>query len=286
MNAVLIAALLAGAGVLLLLALRFADRRREDAAWRGLIRLAGNGADCFDPAMVDQLPGPARRYFRYTISAGAPLYRAVELGMSGRIGLGTKDKPGYRPMRAEQILAPPYGLVWKLRTGQISGSDGLTPDTSWTRFWLFGLIPVVRAGGNADHHRSAFGRVVAEGAFWAPASLLPGQFVRWEPVDDSTARAVVRCGALEQAVDITVAEDGQPTRVLIQRWSNANADAVFREQPFGGSLSAFQTFQGYRLPTRVEGGNHFGTEAYFPFFQAEVRSIHFPHAGDASGARG
>src|SRR6056297_3336784 len=38
----------------------------------------------------------------------------------------------------------------------------------------------------------------------------------------------------------------------------------------GGYLSAFRKFAGYRLPSHVEAGNHFGTDEYFPFFVADV----------------
>jgi hypothetical protein len=107
---------------------------------------------------------------------------------------------------------------------------------------------------------------------------LPGEHVHWEPLDHDSARAVVRFGRFEQAVDIAVTEDGAPIRVQIQRWSNENADREYREQPFGGVLSEYRHFAGYRLPTRVEGGNHFGTPDYFPFFKAEVSDIRFPSA--------
>jgi len=260
---------------------RWLDRRADDLAWKRLIEASGPAVGAFDPAMIEGLPEPARRYFLYTIERGAPLRRVVEIEMTGELGFGTKQKPDYRPMSARQILAPPHGFVWRLKAGPISGSDGAMPDISWTRFWLFGLVPIVRVGLNDDHHRSAFGRVIAEAAFWAPASLLPGETVTWAPLDATSARATVRYGEFTQAVDITVAEDGRPTRVLIERWSNENPDRVFREQPFGGDLAEFRTFGGYRLPTRVEGGNHFGTDAYFPFYKANVTAIRFPAAEDA-----
>lgn len=251
------------------------DRRADRAAWTRLIAVGSGPGRTYDPVLVADLPEPARRYFNYTMQPGTTLCTAVEIEMTGEVGLGSKEAPHYQPMHAEQILAPPHGLVWKVKTGPISGSDGAMPEISWTRLWLLGLVPVVRASG-PDHHRSAFGRVVAEGAFWAPASLLPGGPVQWEPVDENTARAVVRYGVFEQAVDITVDGAGAPKQVVIQRWSNANAEKAFREQPFGGHLSAFETFGGYRLPTRVEGGNHIGTPDYFPFFKARVIDIRFP----------
>lgn len=134
--------------------------------------------------------------------------------------------------------------------------------------------PACRVGGNNDHQRSAFGRIVAEAAFWSPASLLPSKSVRWECVEPDTARAVVRFGAFEQAVDITVADTGEPVRVVISRWSNENAIRQYRLQPFGGYLSEFRQFDGYRLATRVEGGNLIGTPDYFPFYRVRVSQIH------------
>ncbi len=252
------------------------DRRLERAAWQSLRALSSRTADVFDQECIKPLPEAAQRYFLYSIRPGTPLKRSVELELSGQIGMGGPYSPSYRPMEARQILAPPFGLVWSFRCGVLAGSDGLTPTFSWSRFWLLGCLPVVRAGRNEDHRRSAFGRVIAEAAFWVPASLLPGPSVRWEEVDDNTARAVVSFSGLEQSVDITVAEDGQPTRVVIQRWSNENPDKTFREQPFGGYPTRFMEFGGYRLATVVEGGNHIGTDAYFPFYKARVERVRFP----------
>ena len=41
----------------------------------------------------------------------------------------------------------------------VSGSDS----ASWTRFRIFGIVPVGRLGGDPDHTRSAFGRYVCGG---------------------------------------------------------------------------------------------------------------------------
>ncbi|WP_432816562.1 hypothetical protein [Sulfitobacter sp. JB4-11] len=63
--------------------------------------------------------------------------------------------------------------------------------------------------------------------------------------------------------------------MVFDRWSNANADRLYRLQPFGGDLGAFEVFDGFRLPTRVVGGNHYGTPLYHPFYKAEVTHITF-----------
>lgn len=272
---------LIGIGGLILLALvalvvwRQFDHRADRDEMARLLASQPNDPPLFDRSMVDDLPDPARRYFFYTIAEGTPLHTVVRIEMEGRFSLGTKEAPNYLPMEATQILAAPEGFVWKMSAAsgamRMSGSDS----ASWTRFWLWGLVPVARLGGDEDHARSAFGRYVAESVFWTPAALLPGPGIEWEAVDEQTARVTVRYQGLEQSVDVIISSDGQPIRVEFQRWSDANPEKTFRLQPFGGHLSGFRTFQGFRLPTHVEAGNLFGTEDYFPFFIAEVKSVRF-----------
>jgi hypothetical protein len=106
---------------------------------------------------------------------------------------------------------------------------------------------------------------VAGAVFWTPAALLSGQGTQWQPVDDTTARFMVSHGDLEQAVDLRVDADGRPVQVSFQRWSNATPEKAYRWHPFGGYLAAFRDFEGFCLPTRIEAGNVFGTNDYFPF---------------------
>ena len=256
---------------------RWSDTRNAWKAWADLARIPNRLPDRFDPAMVAGLPEPASRFFKFAIAPGTPLSTKAEIEMQGEIGLGTKETPGYQPMRARQILAAPHGLVWRVSAGRgamrIIGSDGMVEDRSWTRFWLLGLVPVLRAGGNADHLRASLGRAVAEAVFWTPAALLPQTGATWQAVDADTARATISHDGMIQAIEIHVAPDGRPLSVVIPRWSNANPAGEYRLQPFGGTLSDFREVVGYRLPFRVHGGNFFGTEDYFPFYRAEVTAI-------------
>lgn len=268
--------------LLALLAWRWADKRADNLVWESLVSRQPSHPGVFDPAMVDELPDPARRFFRFAIKPGTPLYTVAEISMEGEFSLGNKAEPNYMPMTAEQILAAPHGFVWKLSAGdgvmKVSGSDVAEDTISWSRFWLLGIAPVGRAGGNPDHSLSAFGRYVAEAVFWTPAALLPGDNVRWEPVSNSTARVTLTHLGLQQAVNLTVDTEGRPTKVIFQRWTNANPEKVFQRQPFGGYLSEFEDFDGFQLPTRVEAGNLFEKDDYFPFFRVTVTSVRFPQS--------
>jgi hypothetical protein len=256
-----------------LLVWRMSDALRTTAAWRRLASMADASPRSFDPAMTAGLPEPARRYFAYSITPGTPLARVVELTMEGDLSLGDSRNPKRQPIRARQILAPPEGLVWRVGGNFVSGSDGALPETSWTRFWVAHLLPVARISGTSDHRRSAFGRLVAEAAIWAPAALLPSKSVTWEASGPDAVRATVSLAGLVQSVNIDVNEEGAPIRVTIDRWSDANADHTYRLQPFGGTLSDHRGFGGYRLATRIEAGNHFGTPDYFPFYRVRVTAV-------------
>lgn len=263
-------------GVAALAVWRQRDRRADRLEMQRLIACQPADPRRFSVEMISDLPEPARRFFTFAIADGTPLYTVASLRMRGKFGMGDKAVPGYMPMRAAQVLAAPHGFVWAMSSRKGMMSMGGSDSGSWTRFWLYGLVPVARYGGTIDHRRSAFGRYVAEAVFWTPAAVLPGPNVTWEPVSENAARIIMRHEGLEQAVDVTVAEDGRPLRVTFSRWSDANPEKIHRLQPFGGYLSEFRAFEGFRLPTRVEAGNHFGTDDYFPFFVAEVTAIFFP----------
>lgn len=262
-------------GLLVLAGWRMLDHLRDRAETARLHAAQPSDPNLFQHEMIADLPEPAARFFRFSIAEGTPLSSIATIKMKGQFSLGSKDRPNYMAMQASQVLAAPTGFIWKMRAQsghlRLSGSDSLT----WTRFWMGGLLPVARSGGDADHARSAFGRMVAEAVFWTPAAVLPSRNVSWEPLDRDTARVTVRHNDMVQSADVSVASNGQPTKVIFQRWTDANPDKVYRLQPFGGYLSRFQEFQGYRLPTHIEAGNHFGTDAYFPFFVADVTEISF-----------
>lgn len=258
-----------------LVLLAFFDRRADRADWQRLGALQPDDPGLFDVQMVAGLPEPVRRYFTYVIRPDTPLLPVAEIEMTGKFSLGTKNDPRYQPMEASQILAVPDGFVWAMHTTggmPVAGSDS----GQWTRFRILGLIPVARAGKDANHARSAFGRYVSEAVIWSPAALLPGPGVTWSAVNDDTARVTVRHGNLSQAVDVTLDAEGRPLVVSFERWTNANPEKTHRLQPFGAVVSDFRDVGGYRLPFHVEAGNMFGTDAYFPFFIADVTEIRFP----------
>jgi hypothetical protein len=266
------AALVAGAAVAASLSYRRAVVDAKDA-WSRIASRSSCDQGTYSPAMVAELPEVARRYFNHAIEPGTRLKSKVALDMTGTFLLGEKDDYQTYTMEARQILHPPSEFVWipRMRSGamRISGSDALVSGKAWTRFWLMGIVPVANASSSPDLVRSATFRSTMEGV-WAPASLLPQNGVVWEQTGPNDARVRFRRVTPEIVLDMTLAPSGAIREITGQRWSNANPDKTFRLQPFGGTIEAEGTFDGYTIPVRLRVGNHYGTEDYVPFFQAEI----------------
>lgn len=283
MKILLIILALLSVAILALGGLRLADLRADRQLRETLLDGTGGPAPSFEPAMLESLPEPVARFFAFAIAPGTPLRTTALIEMGGELSLGTKDDPGYQPMVARQVLAPPRGFLWQVRLrtpARITGSDALTPDDSWGRFRLLDLVPVARVSRDPDHRLSSFGRLVAEGLIWTPAAFLPEaragwDSLEWQAIDAGTIALHVRHDGMEQRAELTIDAQGRPLQVVLERWSNENPDKEFRYQPFGGDLSEFQSFDGFTLPTGVSAGNHFGTGQYHPFFRAEVTAISF-----------
>jgi hypothetical protein len=147
-------------------------------------------AESFDPAMVEHLPGPARRWLRHAIAPGTPLRRSVVLHQHGTIRLGS-----WRPFTASEALAPLEGFLWPVTTHlfglPIHGFDRYSHGTGEMRHRVLGLLTVMTATG-PDIDRSAAARHTSE-IIWAPAAALAPQ-IGWRSEDDTRVTVLIPCG--------------------------------------------------------------------------------------------
>ncbi len=263
-----------------LMRLQARDRAHARAVREALLATREPAPQRWNPAMADGLPEVAQRYLRRAIAPGAPLARVVRLEMAGEFVLGSRTLP----MRARQVLAPPArGFVWEAEIGsgwlRLTGSDGLHRPASggcdsWTRFWLHGLVPLARVGGNPDHARAAATRAMLE-SVWVPASLLPQYGARWVATGPDSAVVHFAEAADIEPMHLRLNADGTLAEVSALRWTDANPDKVYRLQPFGGRMLESADIGGFTLPVRVELANQFGTPGHAPFFRARLASVSF-----------
>lgn len=229
--------------------------------------------------MVAHLPEPARGYFRHAIAPGPALSPAVRVEMTGKIRL--QPRASWLLLRARQVLSPHRGFVLRATVGRglrtFVGGDQYAEGRGAVRFWLWGALPIARAGGGStarDVARSAIGRMAAE-TVWAPAALLPSHGVRWTSPSDDVAVATFSVDGEAVEVTLTLDPAGAVRRVQLRRWGDSTDDGRCAEIPFGAEAAAEDGFGGYTIPTGLAVSWWFGTDRQFEFIRVTVHSASF-----------
>lgn len=263
----------AAGGVLALWGARVRQEQALEPLWTEL--QAAGGAEVFNPAMVDGLPAPAQRYLRRAIAPGTPLARSVTLTMRGTLRLS----PGgdALPMRAEQVLAPPAGFIWRARVGRgamrFRGFDRYGGGEGAMRWWMLGLVPIVRADGT-DVTRSAAGRLGGE-AILVPSALLPSRGAVWEAVDDGAARVRLMVDGEPVTTALQIAPDGRLLHASLMRWRDDAGNGAPGYVRFDVELSGERTSGGYTVPVHLRAGWRLGEPDEFPFLDATLDSAEY-----------
>jgi uncharacterized protein DUF6920 len=218
---------------------------------------ARSGGQAFDSGQIAGFPERARRYLEHAIAAGTPLASAVRLHMHGEIKLR-----GWCPFSAEQVINWSRGMIWRaavrMRGLSIRGSDSFVDGQGTMRWKLFGLVPIVNAGG-PDIARSAASRVNIE-SVWLPSALCSNE-VSWTAPDACHAHARFTAHNETAEIDYAIGETGQLRAVWMPRWGNPDGPE-FGYANFGGVVEHEGRFCGYTIPTRMRVGWHFNTERF------------------------
>ena len=93
-------------------------------------------------------------------------------------------------------------------------------------------------------------RFFAEAA-WYPTALLPSQGVRWEPVDDRSARAILVDGSLSLTMTFSFGPDGTIRSARAEARGRTVAGKVVMT-PWEGRWSNVETHDGMRVPMTGE----------------------------------
>lgn len=231
-----------------------------DEAWEALSAPRPQQGTGFDPATLAELPDPARRWLIRAVPAGVSVDGAVVAQMEGELRLGRR----WFDFRAEQILRPGIGFVWRPVVGgrlvRFTGGDLLVGSQARMVFKFRGLVPVVDAS-DEDVALSAAGRLAGETIVWAPQSLTPGAGARWTAVDGERAIVTVVADGREIDVEVTVDGGGVLRSLRFDRW-NASA-APPANEPFGGPATReFVTSDGLTICGSGSAGWGWGTPTW------------------------
>ena len=115
---------------------------------------------------------------------------------------------------------------------------------------LFGLVSLVNLRGTPEVAHGELLRFFAEAA-WYPTALLPSQRVRWEEVDDASAKATLKDGEITLTMLFRFNENGLIESVRAEaRGRTVGAKVI--PTPWEGRWSHYELRDGMRIPLEGE----------------------------------
>lgn len=208
-----------------------------------------------------ELPDVGRRILAHALTEGQTTARGARLRMRGSIVQADRRAS----LEAVEVLIPLRGFAWRARARMgpavvIVRDHYLDADSS-VSVRLFGLLPMGGEDGK-DTVASSRGRLAAE-SIWVPSMLVPRPGVRWTSVDDEQAEVHMTIDGVEQAVTLRADEQGRLLEVRMLRWGDVGV-ATHQPIPYGFRVLAERRFDGYTIPSELEGGWWFGTDRFDP----------------------
>lgn len=243
------------------------DQSVDDEVRALLARAKTNPAGTFTYADLAGKPPLLQAYLKRSLPDGTPMIRTARLTQSGTM----RGSPGghWIPLHAEQYFtAQPLGFVWHAKADiaplvSMNVRDKYIGGDGHMLIKAASLIPIGNVGGRELSY-SALIRLMGE-MFWMPTVMLNEQ-VTWETVDDHTLQATVRDGGHTVSATFHFNEAGDITQFV--------ADNRPREghgnQRFIGEISAYETFNGVRVPSQIKAVWHPEGEERFHWLTLDV----------------
>jgi hypothetical protein len=229
----------------------------------------------FDLRELEGLPAPVQRYFRAVLTEGQPLIAAVTLELSGTLNLSATSER-WKPFASRQrVLTRPPGFLWDANVSLLPGVavrvvDGYIAGEGLLHAAALGLFAVADLHGGGEIARGELMRFFAEMA-WYPTALLPSQGVRWEALDERSAKATIVDGPLMVTLLFSFNDAG----LIESARAEARGAMVGKEMvmvPWEGRWSNYQTRHGMMVPISGEAA-WLRPEGRKPYFRGTVTSL-------------
>jgi len=241
-----------------------------------------------DARAFGDLPPPVQRFFKAALMDGQAIVAGVELAHSGTFDMSGTGQ-GWQPVTsAQRVITRRPGFVWDARIRLIPGIairvyDAYVSGEGIVRAAISGVVTVANLRGGGEMARGELLRFLAEAA-WYPTALLPSQNLRWDRVDDRSARATLT--------------DGSESATLLFRFSAAGliesvrADARGRivggrivPTPWEGRLWNYRLHDGMHIPTDGEVGWMLAA-GFKPYWRGRLDRIVYEYLGNCSSDSG
>ncbi|QTN21700.1 hypothetical protein HZ992_16130 [Rhizobacter sp. AJA081-3] len=205
----------------------------------------------YDARELEGLPAPVQRYFRAVLKDGQPIVTAARVEHTGSFNMSASGEQ-WKPFTSVQhVVTRRSGFVWDARIAMLPGlpvhvHDAYVAGEGLLHAAIGGLVTMADLRGGGELARGELMRFFAEAA-WYPTALLPSQGVRWEAVDDRSARATLTDGAAPLTLLFRFDADGLMESVRAEARGRM-VGQVTTMAPWEGRWSDYRVQDGLRVP--------------------------------------
>jgi hypothetical protein len=226
---------------------------------------------------LEGLPDPVQRYFQAVLKDGQPIVTAVDLSQQGIFNM-SETAAKWSPFTATQVVTTQRpGFDWDARIQMAPGVSAFVHDAyalgeGSLHASLLGLFTVADVRDTPQAAQSELLRFFAEMP-WYPTALLPSQGIRWEAIDNTSARATLT--------------DAPTTVSLVFRFNaegtidTMRAEARYRDKltamPWSGRFWNYSTSNGMLIPLEGEVGWEY-PDGLRLYYKGKVTEINYEFA--------
>ncbi|PSL34677.1 DUF6544 family protein [Chitinophaga ginsengisoli] len=178
---------------------------------------------------------------------------AVHLYQQGAMRTGDNSK--WMPVKAEQWFSSAVpGFLWTADVKMfpalhLAGKDSYINGKGHMLISLLSVLPIVNATGPEIDQGSMI-RYLAE-IVWFPYAAV-SHYIKWEEVDDLTARATITYGGNSASALFHFNEEGDFVSLKAKRYYSAKGKTTLEDWLVETEPGAYQTFEGTRIPNRLQ----------------------------------
>ena len=226
---------------------------------------------------LDGLPVPVQRFFRTVLKDGQAIVTVVSLSQQGQFSMNEMEDKWNKFTATQLVTTQRLGFDWDARIQMAPGLSTFVHDAYLQgegnlHASLLGLFTVAKMHGTPEMNLGELLRFFAE-TTWYPTALLPSQGVRWEAIDDTSARATLTDGATTVSLVFQFNAEGAIATI--------RAEARYRDKltamPWGGRFRDYSVRNGMLIPLEGEvGWEH--PEGIRLYFKGRITKIDYEFA--------
>ncbi len=220
---------------------------------------------------LDGLPEPVQKWLQNSGFIGKEKITAVRLKQKGLIRM-SEEQP-WLPFEAEQYYTTSVPeFIWHatVKAGPFllaKGIDRYQGGEGYMLIKLISLIKVVDVRG-AEITQGTMVRYLNE-IMWFPTAAL-NDYIHWEPIDSTSARAVMEYNGMSVSAIFYFSEDGDLVNFKAERYMDKSGQFEIWATPIVGH----HEFHGNRIPTKGEAVWELES-GEFPYIKIEVIDIDY-----------